>query len=293
MAASQFFQCPQSGLRVQVFRHERAISYPPHTHSEMAIVICTEGTVESTQFACKETLYPGQLLFTNAGVPHGSCYCVDGKPTSGVTLEFDSQVLQRLGYNGASIYLQARFLGKMNLPEVMPLVKTIQDESLRLKQDVPLLVSALARQIMVLVLREWPRDLIRAHEWKPLIHLPRNELVRSIEIMGTIPVREFAVPELASKLHRSTSTFARLFTRSVGDSPHNFYLTTVLRQAANLLATTEVPVKEIALNLGFNSISHFSSSFRMKWNVTPTAFRQNAANMLVLQDVGSPPALNS
>jgi AraC-like DNA-binding protein len=283
MIASQFFRCPESGLGVQVFRHDRAISYPVHTHNEMAIVICTQGTVESTQFDCKETLHPGQVLFTNSGVPHASRYCIDGQPTLGVTLEFDPQVLQRLGYNGASIYFRARFLGKMNLPEVLPLVQTIQDEALGQKQDVSLLVTALARQIMVLVLREWPRELIRTHESKPIVHLPRNELVRSIEMMRTIPVHEFAVPELARRLHRSTSTFSRLFARSVGDSPHNFYRTMVLQQAANLLATTDEPVKEIAYNLGFSTVSHFSSSFRLQWNMSPTAFRHSAPNTHCLQ----------
>lgn len=280
MIASQFFRCPESGLGVQVFRHNRAISYPVHTHNEMAIVICTQGTVESTQFACKETLHRGEVLFTNSDVPHASRYCIDGKPTFGVTLEFNPQVLQRLGYNGASIYFRAKFLGKMNLPEVLPLVQTIQDEALGLKQDVSLLVTALARQIMVLVLREWPRELIRTHESKAIVHLPRNELVRSIEIMRTIPVHEFAVPDLARQLHRSTSTFSRLFARSVGESPHNFYRTMVLQQAANLLATTDEPVKEIAFNLGFSTVSHFSSSFRLQWNMSPTAFRHSAANTL-------------
>jgi AraC-like DNA-binding protein len=280
MVASQFFRCPESGLGVQVFRHSRAISYPVHTHSEMAIVICTEGTVESTQFGCTETLHSGQVLFTNSGVPHASRYCIDGKPTSGVTLEFNPQVLQRLGYNGASVYFQARFLGKMNLPEVLPLVKTIQNEALGLRQDVSLLVTALARQIMVLVLREWPRDLIRSHESKAIIRLPRNELVRSVEIMRTIPVHQFSVPDLARQLHRSTSTFSRLFARSVGDSPHNFFQTMVLQQAANLLATTDEPVKEIAFDLGFNTVSHFSNSFRLKWNVSPTEFRQSPSKTL-------------
>jgi AraC-like DNA-binding protein len=52
-----------------------------------------------------------------------------------------------------------------------------------------------------------------------------------------------------------------------------------LQQAANLLATTEDPVKEIALNLGFNSVSHFSNAFRLKRNITPTAFRQSASGI--------------
>ncbi len=274
--ASRFFRYPECDLGIQVFHHEHAISFPVHSHSEMAIVICTEGILESTQFGDMQLLYPGQVLFTNSCIPHASRYGIDGKPTRGVTLEFDPVVLRRLGYSASSIYLSAKLLGKMNLPEVARLARMIQDESLRLEQDSPLLMGALARQIVVLALRMWPRTLIRSHELKQTAHLPRNEFVRSIEFMQMTPAREFAVNKLARHLHRSTSTFSRLFTCSVGKSPYSFYLTTALQHAAERLATTDDPVKEIALNLGFNSVSHFSNSFRMKWNMTPTAFRQSA-----------------
>lgn len=242
----------------------------------MAIVICTEGILESIQFGYKEFLFPGQVLFTNSCIPHASRYCIDGRPTRGVTLEFEPDALPRLGYSASSIYLSARLLGKMNLPEVARLAMMIQDESLRLEQDSPLMMAALARQIVVLVLRMWPRTLIRDHQLNRTAQLPRNELVRSIEFMQATPAREFAVQKLARHLYRSTSAFSRLFTSSVGESPYSYYLTAVLEQAANQLATTKDPVKEIALNLGFNSVSHFSNSFRLKWNMTPTAYRQSA-----------------
>jgi AraC-like DNA-binding protein len=177
----------------------------------------------------------------------------------------------------------------MNLPEVARLANMIQDEAHQHQQDSPLLMSALARQIVVLVLRKWPKTKIRGHQLKRTVNLPRNELVRSIEFMQATPAREFAIDKLARYLYRSTSTFSRLFTGSVGESPYSFYLTKLLQQAANQLATTDDPVKEIALNLGFNSVSHFSHSFRMKWNMTPTAFRQSPNGMWQLD----PPFLDS
>jgi transcriptional regulator GlxA family with amidase domain len=70
-----------------------------------------------------------------------------------------------------------------------------------------------------------------------------------------------------------------LFTRSVGESPYSYYLTNLLERAAGRLATTDDPVKEIAIDLGFNSFSHFSNAFRQRWNMTPTAFRQNASRI--------------
>jgi AraC-like DNA-binding protein len=284
MAASRFFRCQESDLGIQVFRHARPISYPPHSHNEMAIVICTSGKLESTQFGCREILCEGQVLFTNSSVPHASRYGLDGKRTCGVTLEFSPAALTRLGY-GSSSYASSRFLGKQNLPEVVRLARLIEDEARSPEQDTPLLVAALARQIVVLVLREWPRTLIRSHETKQVLQLPRNELVRAIEIMHTIPARDFGVPELARRMHRSTSTFSRLFLRSLGDSPHSYYRTIVLQQAADLLSGTDRSVKDIAITLGFRSVSHFSHSFRDRWSITPTAYRQEPQQALYLPEM--------
>lgn len=276
---SNFYRCDESGLGVQVFRYERAISFPVHRHNEMAIVICTKGALESNQLEHKEILHEGQVLFTHSEVPHSSRYCVDGKPTSGVTVELDSDVLKRLGYSGSSIYMSARFLGMMNLQEVSHLARIIQDESFKNEADSPLLIAALARQIVILTLRQWPKVLIHCQKMLKSAQLPRNELVRSIEFMSLTPAREFAVEDLARRMHRSTSAFSRLFSRSVGESPYSFYLRSLLQRAAIQLATTQEQIKVIALESGFDSVSHFSNSFRKKWNMTPTEYRLKASQI--------------
>jgi AraC-like DNA-binding protein len=274
MSTSKFLCCPESGLRIQLFRHERAIAFPMHSHSEMAIVICTAGSIESTQFSCRELLYEDQVLFTNSGVSHASRYCTDGRPTRGVTLEFHPTVLERLGYPRSSPYLDSVFIGKFCMPLVGQLARMIEDEAAKPDQHSFLMATALARQIVSLVLREWPETLVRRYEASGSGHLPRHELVRSIEIMSMTSARDFTVPVLAGQLNRSPSTFSRLFTRSTGTSPHKFYVDLLFGQAANLLSGTDRPIKEIALELGFMSFSQFSNSFRQQWKMTPTEFRK-------------------
>lgn len=276
MAKSTIVRCVASGLGVCVFGYERPISFPEHSHNELALVICTEGALEMLQFGHREILHAGQILFTNSSVPHASRYCVEGTVTGGVTLEFNPLVLRHLGYDGASPYLYAKFLGTMNLPEIMGLARAIQDEVRRKEPDSHLLVIALARQLLILALRLWPRTLVRRHESIETVLLPRNEFVRSIELMQDISVSDFSVKDLARNLHRSTSAFSRMFTSSVGVSPYRYYLSTVMERAANRLATTEEPVKKIALDLGFKNVGHFSEAFRREWKMTPTAFRSSA-----------------
>jgi AraC-like DNA-binding protein len=294
--ASRFYRCPESGLGIQVFRHERPIAFPPHCHNEMAVVVCTEGVLESTQFGQRELLPDGQVLVTNSGIAHSSRYCIDGRATAGVTIELDGDILQRLGYSSTSLYMTAQFQGKIYQPEVVRIAETIQKESYRGAEDSVFLMTALARQIIVLTLREWPKALIRNYNLQFTTQLPRNELVRAIELMNVIPIRDFSVDELATRMHRSTSAFSRLFARSVGDSPYSFYLNRVLYQAAHLLVTTNDPVKVIALNLGFDNFSHFSNSFRTKWNLTPTTYRKlgtlaNTDKLPIASDLSESPRL--
>ncbi len=213
-------------------------------------MICTQGTVESTQFGSCEVLYADQVLFTNVAVPHASRYCIDGKPSRGVTIEFSPAVLKRLGYSCASGYLQAYFVGKLYMPQAAGLARRIEEEASHANRDTVLMVTAIARQIVAHVLREWPRPLVLPSPDRTVSYLPRHELVRSIELMNVIPSNEFNIPYLARKLHRSTSTFSRLFVRSVGASPHSYYRALLLEHAADLLLSTNQPIKQVALELG-------------------------------------------
>ncbi len=274
MGVSKFFRCPESELRIQLFNHEEAITFPMHTHNEMAIVICTAGTLESTQFSCRELLHEDQVLFTNSKIPHASRYYVGNRPTRGVTIEFHPSVLERLGYPRSSPYLRSVFMGSLALPPVGQLARMIEDEINRPDQSSVLMASALARQIISLSLREWPKTLVRKHEARNQGRLPRHELVRSIEIMSATPAREFRVPSLAYQLNRSPSNFSRLFARSTGSSPHKSFSSILLGQAAELLSATDRQIKDIAFDLGFTGFSHFSNAFRQQWKMTPTEFRR-------------------
>ncbi len=50
-----------------------------------------------------------------------------------------------------------------------------------------------------------------------------------------------------------------------------------LRKAAELLATTDVPVAEVARMVGFSSRSNFSQAFHAMHDMDPTAFRRRSS----------------
>jgi AraC-like DNA-binding protein len=67
--------------------------------------------------------------------------------------------------------------------------------------------------------------------------------------------------------------FLRVFTRVVGVTPHQYLIRSRLRRAARLLAVTDAPVTQIALECGFNDLANFTRTFRRAAGRSPAAFR--------------------
>lgn len=70
--------------------------------------------------------------------------------------------------------------------------------------------------------------------------------------------------------------FLRLFSQTLGVTPHQYLLRSRLRHAARLLAESRLPITEIALEVGFNDLSNFVRTFHRAARVSPRAFRQAA-----------------
>jgi AraC-like DNA-binding protein len=67
--------------------------------------------------------------------------------------------------------------------------------------------------------------------------------------------------------------FLRTFTRVTGVTPHQWILRARLREAAARLTSTDAPITEIALDVGFEDLSNFIRTFRAEFGVSPRAHR--------------------
>jgi AraC family transcriptional regulator len=95
-------------------------------------------------------------------------------------------------------------------------------------------------------------------------------------------VRDFILDNLAADLtlediadvaQLSPSQLVRSFRAEFGISPHRFVTAKRVAEAKRLLETSQLPVTDIAMALGFASPSHFSATFRRVTGVTPSDFR--------------------
>ena len=82
-----------------------------------------------------------------------------------------------------------------------------------------------------------------------------------------------SLDDMAGVACLSVNHFLRTFKQILGQTPHQFLVSTRLARAAILLTDTDRSVTEVALAVGFESPGSFSWLFRRRFGVSPTGFR--------------------
>ncbi len=107
-------------------------------------------------------------------------------------------------------------------------------------------------------------------------------VIAAIEAMENHIADVLDMPRLSLLTEISERQLNRLFREKLGKTTMDFYKTLRLQKAKLLLQQSTLSITDIALTTGFNSSSHFSTSFREHFSFTPKSVRDRS-NVLVLK----------
>ena len=85
---------------------------------------------------------------------------------------------------------------------------------------------------------------------------------------------DISLEDAAQRVNMSKYHFSRLFKKVCGYSPYEFLILTRLNRAKYLLKTTNLPIKVIAQNVGYQSVTTFTNAFTDRVGISPARFRQ-------------------
>jgi AraC-like DNA-binding protein len=136
------------------------------------------------------------------------------------------------------------------------------------------MVATLLRRIVMLLLRRCIAS--GTGELSVIAGLEDTRLGRVLAAMHEHPERAYTLPELAEVAGMSRSVFAARFADAVARPPIEFLKLVRLTRAARLLADSDLPVKTIAAQVGYESRSSFTRAFCAAHGTSPTAFRAAA-----------------
>jgi AraC family transcriptional regulator len=86
--------------------------------------------------------------------------------------------------------------------------------------------------------------------------------------------RNLSLQELADLVGLNPHYFCRLFKAACGLTPHQYLLKSRVDQAAQLLRSTQLPIADVAQQVGFYDQSRFTQVFRRWLGVTPKCYQQ-------------------
>ena len=95
--------------------------------------------------------------------------------------------------------------------------------------------------------------------------------------------QKFDLASLARSCGLSTSRLAHLFSEQVGVSPQRYHEQLRLQKAAMMLRSTQLSVKQVAEQAGYENAFYFTNRFRNAFGRSPTGFRHGAEHNLTIK----------
>lgn len=110
-----------------------------------------------------------------------------------------------------------------------------------------------------------------------LAALSDTNIARALMDIHESPSAPWTVSSLAGRAHLSRTLFAERFRDLVGQTPIQYVNRWRIVVAQDLLLTSDLPIGEIQLRLGFASSFAFSRVFRQITGMSPSAYRKAGA----------------
>lgn len=267
-------------------------SYPMHHHHLFELAYGFSGEAHQHVNGHTVCVREGDWLLVKSGVKHGTDNRSDS-PYAFFNIHFDVDdpgLRKRLSAADYGLLPRAD-AEKTRLPFHMKHIERILTESLmssppgtanpiplnrigpgpkiELQAYVLLIVKEMADSTVI-------RSSLENNAALPVISTPETDLAHAVEerlqLMALSPAEE-TIAGIARQLHISRSQCTKTFTKVYGVSPRRYVSRLIAGRAKFLLVTTSMSIEDIALELGFRSLSHFSRQFRRWTGVSPLQYR--------------------
>lgn len=190
-------------------------------------------------------------------------------PAEWFVIEIDPRLPERLSGRGGSLTLVGPF-ADVDDPVIQQAVLALKRACLSGEPMMDLQVQA---QALVILSR------LAVHA--DIASLPRRgglsptQLQRVMALADARIEEAITVSELATAAGLSESHFCRAFRQETGLPPRRWLMHRRIERARDLLASTTMPLAEIAFACGLCGQSHLTTLFKQRYGLTPAAYRHS------------------
>ena len=262
-----------NGLLVELYRVrdvDIVKNDPGHT-----VTVFLRGPVELTQMRCgrvvRRTMRAGDVIVTPAGEPKSLQHAGEAALLKlRLTASFVAGIADDVVAGGSGRVELLDNFGTRD-PRIERVARRLLGEMEGDEIGSRLCAESLATELVVHLLRRYSTPVRLADAAATM--LPRYKLQRVTGYINDNLREPLTLGRLSATLTMSPYHFAHAFRQTTGFAPHRYVLLQRVERAKNLLRGTDLPITEIAHQVGYSSQSSFSVVFRRFTGRTPRAFR--------------------
>ena len=280
---------------VGIHEHFGAGLYPLHVHphSELLFTLAGQGVLRVPQRHAQEECRPGHLVALPPGCAHQSAWSLRPRdPWRLLIVDFDLalDVGQSLADAGETadlafapfyehFYVRDRTGLRLDAEDRDPAMEIMSGvaRALALRQygvcaDI---LAGLLRAISLFSRALRRGGLADGRHLAPPALSKDAVLLRARALLEHAETRDAGcVSRIARTVGMSHSHFIREFGRAYGKTPKQYRTDVLMRRAASLMEQTDMPVKRVAFQLGYDDPTSFSRAFRRHFGVAPASCRR-------------------
>lgn len=264
--------CSADGIRYQ----EKGAGSQWHSHPEVELTIVTHGKSMRYIGDHAAPCHAGEAVLVGSRIPH--CWVEEGA-YAGVCVQFMLELPKLLPSRSAANRIsqlwnnaqQARLFDSASSTKILQ-----QIESIEKSRDIERLSCTFELlHLLASTLSTSSTPLTdRTHGFS--LGVSDETMDHFIDWLLHHYTENISVKEAAGHCAMSRATFHRRFSRYTGNTFIEFVNQLRMAQALRELGSTGRSILEIAISVGFGSLSHFNKVFRSRYAMTPSEFRKRS-----------------
>ena len=252
-------------------------NYPLHNHRAVQVIVplktaafdvLTLSSVSSRQKIQK--LNSENVVITPAFQPHTLLWNIE---TELVMFDLEPEFIEQAAgeeFRGGAVEIKEEFFVRDSF--ITQMGNALYSEFRHPSAVGEIYIESLATTLAVHLLRNYSVRLQNFREFSGGLSGARLRWLK--EYIDVNLDQNISLSEIAETVGMSSYYFSRALKKSTGFAPHTYIVCRRIERAKQLLTATKLPIIEIALAVGYNNHSHFSTQFRKLVGISPKAYRE-------------------
>ncbi len=272
----------EENTKIYVRKHTRFVYFPLHAHNYVEIFYVYSGSVTHVIAGKKITVHTGELLFMNQHMQHEILPC--GEDDIAINIIVMPSFFESMRRLAGQDNILAEFIVNVlqaedNVEQYLyfsaagnPCIQNLIDNVIysilyRPVNDDQILVSTMELLFLHLISDAQQMYAIQEDESDNLLMLTVRQYIRDDYQKGTMK-------ELASRTRYSVSSLSRLIKKYTGSTFKELQAKQRMQKAMQILTSSNLPISEIATEVGYENQSFFYKRFQAEFQMTPNEMRQ-------------------